>query len=205
MARARLVSTGSVHSAPARARSQRATEGQGGVGVANSREGVGYCYLSAGAVPVPGRAGVAALGENVGAVVVPAGVGAAAAYENVGGAPASAGEAHALCYEGEVCDATPTPHLWFARPAFGRAGWEFEVVGQGLGASPAEYAGRILLAGRECGVLEWRRVGAGADAYGPERAVDPAVDAANVERVLVRLSVPAGAPSGVVVCETNGP
>lgn len=158
-----------------------------GVSISNTKEGHGYQY------------------ENVGVSIANAREGHGYQYVNAGVNTPNAREGYGWQYLGDVDTSSPTPHVWYLRPDYGREGWEFKVVGNGFGDTQPTYSGEVLLSALLCGVIDWRKVAAGTDAYGPNRTIDPPADSANVERQEVRVTVPPGAASGLVKVRTNAP
>jgi hypothetical protein len=96
---------------------------------------------------------------------------------------------------------TPTPHLWYVTPAFGEIGWQFKVIGYGLGDTQAALSGLLKLNAIACSVITWQLVAAEALPHTIDKTTDTA-DPVHQEIVAV---VPAGAVSGVLTVETDGP
>ncbi len=102
---------------------------------------------------------------------------------------------------GDINTDTPTPHLWYVVPDYGQEGWQFTVVGYGLGDSQGEYSGLVKLNALTCSVVTW--IGVAAEAL--PHTIDPTTDTADPVHQEVTAIVPAGAVSGVITIETDGP
>jgi hypothetical protein len=100
---------------------------------------------------------------------------------------------------GKVDGSTPTPHIWYLFPTFGREGWEFRIIGYGFGDTQPTYSGTGKLNALAVGIISWELVGA----VGMGLEIDPAIDLANPIHQLIRATVPAGGTSGVVVVCTD--
>jgi hypothetical protein len=100
---------------------------------------------------------------------------------------------------GDVDTTTPTPHIWYLFPTFGREGWEFRIVGYGFGDSQAAFGGSATLNGLAVAVISWELVAATG------LAIDPLDDTAEPVHQLIRATVPAGGSSGLVIVCTDGP
>jgi hypothetical protein len=100
-----------------------------------------------------------------------------------------------------VDTSTPTPHIWYVFPTFGREGWEFRIVGYGFGDSQATYSGSATLDGVALSILAWELIAE----TGTDLAIDPLADLAEPEHQQIRTSVPIGGTSGLVIVCTDGP
>lgn len=96
---------------------------------------------------------------------------------------------------------TPTPHIWYLYPTYGREGWEFKIIGYGFGDTQATFSGSVTLNALAVGVTSWELVAA----VGVGMEIDPAVNLANPVHQLITATVPAGATSGPVIVCTDGP
>ncbi len=94
---------------------------------------------------------------------------------------------------------TPTPHIWYLFPTFGREGWEFKIVGYGFGDTQVEHTGTARLNALAVGIISW----AGLAEVGLGMEIDPAIDLANPIHQEVRATVPTGGVSGLVFVETD--
>jgi hypothetical protein len=100
---------------------------------------------------------------------------------------------------GNVDTTTPTPHIWYLFPTFGREGWEFKIVGYGFGDTQGTHTGTARLNALSVGIVSWvvvAEVGSGLE-------IDPAIDLANPIHQEVRATVPTGGVSGLVFVETD--
>jgi hypothetical protein len=96
---------------------------------------------------------------------------------------------------------TPTPHIWYLFPTFGREGWEFRIVGYGFGDTQATFGGSATLNGLAVDVLSWELV-AESD---PALTINPQTNTAEPIHQLIRAAVPEGASSGLVIVCHDGP
>jgi hypothetical protein len=132
------------------------------------------------------------------------------AYENAGVEITLLRDNHAYAYEGDVNTLTPTPHIWFIKPASGRSGDGFVVYGHGFGAPQAQYSGvlQFFEAGvwTTVGVVSWTLVAATAHAYDSLRLLDPTIPYIDAEHNEVQVTIPNGlVPPGYLLrIETNG-
>ncbi len=94
---------------------------------------------------------------------------------------------------------TPTPHIWYLFPTFGREGWEFKIVGYGFGDTQVEHTGTARLNALAVGIISW----AGFAEVASTLVIDPAIDLAEPVHQEVRATVPTGAVSGLVFVETD--
>jgi hypothetical protein len=100
---------------------------------------------------------------------------------------------------GDVDTTTPTPHIWYLFPTFGREGWEFKIVGYGFGDTQGEHTGTARLNALAVGIISWAvfaEVGSGME-------IDPAIDLANPIHQEIAATVPTGGVSGLVFVETD--
>ncbi len=102
---------------------------------------------------------------------------------------------------GFVTTDTPTPHIWYVFPSFGREGWEFRIVGYGFGDTQGALTGTATLNGLAVGVISWELVAQTS----ADLTIDPGVDVAEPIHQLIRATVPDGGTSGLVVVCTDGP
>lgn len=102
---------------------------------------------------------------------------------------------------GDVNTDTPTPHIWYLFPTFGREGWEFRIVGYGFGDTQPTYGGSATLNGLAVDVLSWELVAETS----PDLTIDPINNTAEPIHQLIRAAVPQGAESGLVIVCTDGP
>lgn len=97
-------------------------------------------------------------------------------YGNAGLPATTSSAGIAYVYMGDVDDSTPTPHIWFLRPAAGRPGDGIRVIGFGFGDTPTQYNGvlEMLLNGEWVGVdvTAWQTYPASPDAYTDDRMID---------------------------------
>ena len=119
---------------------------------------------------------------------------------NVGATLASTREGTGI-WDENVLDGTPTPHIWWLWPSYGREGWEFKIVGSGFGTSQAQYDGFVTLVALGCAVIDWTIV----PATGDPPFIDPETDTTTMEHGQIRVVVPPSAVSGLVVVTTDGP
>ncbi len=96
---------------------------------------------------------------------------------------------------------TPTPHIWYLFPTFGREGWEFKIVGYGLGDTQGEFTGTARLNALAVGIISW----AGFAEVASTLVIDPSTDIAEPVHQEVRATVPTGGVSGLVFVETDAP
>lgn len=102
---------------------------------------------------------------------------------------------------GDVTSATPTPHIWYVFPAFGREGWEFRIVGYGFGDTQGTYSGSVTLNGLAVGVISWELVAQTS----ADLTIDQVTNTAEPIHQLIRASVPDEAQSGLVIVCHDGP
>ena len=97
----------------------------------------------------------------------------------------SLGNAYEYGYFGDVEADTPTPHLWFIRPASVTQGDVATVYGHGFGSS-----GNVILDGDTITPDSWTTVSAGSDAYTGDREIDSITGTVDPEHDEVVFTVP---------------
>jgi len=100
---------------------------------------------------------------------------------------------------GDVNTLPPTPHLWFLRPAAGRAGDGISIVCFGVGDLVTTYSGSVqLYYGATIGwvnaaVTAWNTYPPTADAYTAARRLDPLAFYIDMQHTVIEIVVPGGA------------
>jgi hypothetical protein len=102
---------------------------------------------------------------------------------------------------GDVDTSTPTPHIWYVYPSFGREGWEFRIIGFGFGDTQGTYSGTVTLNALAVSVIGWALI-AEED---PDLIINGVADIAQPVHQEITATVPLGASSGLVVVCTDGP
>lgn len=129
----------------------------------------------------------------------------AAGWDGEGGGEPSDGYtldfARFLYQLANITTATPTPHIWYVFPAFGREGWEFQIIGYGFGDTQATWSGSVTLNGLAVGITSWELVAQASS----NLKIDPITNTAEPVHQLIRAVVPEDAESGLVVVCTDGP
>ncbi len=98
-----------------------------------------------------------------------------------------------------VDTSTPTPHIWYLFPTFGREGWEFKIIGFGFGDTQGTHTGTARLNALAVGIISWSGVAELASTL----VIDPGLDIAEPEHQDIRATVPTGGASGLVFVETD--
>lgn len=99
---------------------------------------------------------------------------------------------------GNVTTDTPTPHIWYLFPTFGREGWEFKIVGYGFGDTQGTYANALArLNALTVGIISWQGFAEAASTL----IIDPDNDVAEPVHQEIRATVPTGGQSGLVYVE----
>jgi len=96
---------------------------------------------------------------------------------------------------------TPTPHIWYVFPSFGREGWEFRIIGYGFGDTQGTYTGSATLDGLGLSILTWQLIAESS----ADLTIDPIADIAEPIHQEIRTQVPVGGTSGLVIVCTDGP
>jgi hypothetical protein len=100
---------------------------------------------------------------------------------------------------GDVTTDPPAPHVWFLRPAAGRAGDGISIVCFGVGDLVGTYAGSVELDyGGTTGwvsvpVTAWNTFPPGPDAYTAARRLDEETGYIDMQHTVVEIVIPAGA------------
>ena len=98
-----------------------------------------------------------------------------------------------------VDTSTPTPHIWYLFPTFGREGWEFKIIGFGFGDTQGQHTGTARLNALAVGIISWSGVAELASTL----VIDPGLDIAEPEHQDIRATVPTGGASGLIFVETD--
>jgi hypothetical protein len=116
-------------------------------------------------------------------------------YMDVNVHPVLVSQAGVAYHDVNVTSDTPTPHIWWIRPAWGKTGWVFHVFGHGFGSFQNEYNGDVELGGVQMAVLEWELV---PPSGAPQIVQGPTEDdeVATVEHGHIVVVVPAGLSIG---------
>jgi hypothetical protein len=134
------------------------------------------------------------------------------AYENVGLEYTPSGHVPQYIFEGDVSTNTPTPHLWFLRPSFGRAGDSILLVGQGFGDLQTTYTGIVEIdMGDPIGwqsvpVITWQTFPPSPDAYTGDRKIDQLLAEMDPQHTIIEIVVPVGSiePGHPIRVRTDG-
>lgn len=169
----------------------------------NSGRGFAYVDLNAGVVlvPEPDVTSVEYVNLNAGLYLVPEADVTSAEYVNLNGGVAITLVSVGLEYGhfGDVNTLPPFPHVWFLRPAAGRAGDGIRIYCFGVGDLAATYSGSVELDyGGDLGwvavsVTAWNTYPPGPDAYTAARRLDAEAGYIDMQHTVVEIVVPAGA------------
>jgi hypothetical protein len=114
---------------------------------------------------------------------------------------AGSGNLAALYAFSDIVTTTPTPHIWYVKPNYGKEGWQFDVVGYGFGDTQPEYNGLVKLGVVTCPLDVWSAVAAQALPH----TIDRDLDIADPVHQRLTVQVPVGGETGTVTVQTDGP
>jgi hypothetical protein len=170
--------------------------------------------------------------ENVGIELLPSYWGVLEAYENVGlqdlrkgyvvdthyyvvsPEDRRKGDATDQMYFGDVNTQTPTPHIWWIKPAAGRAGDGIQIVCFGAGDLQSTFSGVVEIYMGAAGggwqpvsVNTWQVFPPTVNAYTSARTLDEAANVIDMQHQVIEITVPAGSvpPGYPLRLRTEGP
>lgn len=181
--------------------------------MASSPHAVAYAELNVGVETTTDPDAAATSDTNVGVETTPDPDAAGYVDLNTGVHQTQAGNTAQYGAYGDVDTSTPTPHIWFIRPPGGAVGDGVQIIGHGFGPDQAAYNGQLQHAGPTpedwvpTPVTNWTQAGAGPDAYGPGRVIDPVAGIAVTEHQRIDFTIPETAlpPGRLLRVQTDGP
>lgn len=179
----------------------------------DSGKAFAYVNENMGASPVPDPDAVGQNVVNVGVFDTPSGTAFRYEDENIGVEWTPDGDGFGYSHYGDASTNTPTPHLWWLRPASGRAGDGVEIVCFGVGDLASTYGGVVEAyygAGRGWVAIPttgWQTYPETVNAYTPARELDEAGNIIDMQHTVVAVTVPLDAlPPGLPLrIRTEGP